>query len=85
MSWLVEVTAVFLTSANMCALLVWGLMRGETRFGIVERSASSCMKCQSVVVVDPDGGDRRVANLCLELLQAGERVFERLDCVGHDD
>ena len=51
----------------------------------MERSASSCMKCQSVVVVDPDGGDRRVANLCLELLQAGERVFERLDCVGHDD
>jgi hypothetical protein len=44
-----------------------------------------CTKRQSVVAVDTDGGYRRVANLCLELLQAGERVFERLDCVGHDD
>jgi hypothetical protein len=28
----------------MCALLVWGLIRGETRFGIVERNASSYLE-----------------------------------------
>jgi hypothetical protein len=40
-SWLLVVTADFLTSANICALLVCGLMRGDTNVGTVERSVSS--------------------------------------------
>ena len=51
MSWLVEVTAVFLTSANMCALLLCGLMRGETKFGIVARKVSSCMVVSGLLEV----------------------------------
>lgn len=40
-SWLVVVTADFLTCANICALLVCGLTSGDTSVGTVERSVSS--------------------------------------------
>ena len=50
---------------------------------MVERKVSSYKRVSGLILVV--GVGVRVAYLSLELLEAGERLFERLCSVGHDD